>query len=52
MLVGPRQGNGEMVAHSIDVPACLAKKLRQHQREGVQFMFECGKRGIGELGGQ
>ena len=24
------------------VPAVLAQYLRQHQREGVQFMFECG----------
>jgi DNA repair and recombination protein RAD54 and RAD54-like protein len=26
---------------SVLVPAVLARKLRPHQREGVQFMYDC-----------
>lgn len=28
--------------HSIQVADRLCKVLRPHQREGVQFVFECG----------
>ena len=32
------------ILHSLSLPqvvACLASKLRPHQREGVQFLFDC-----------
>lgn len=32
--------------HRISVDPRLCKWLRPHQREGVQFMFECGEGGV------
>ena len=37
------QEGGETVAHTIQVADRLCKVLRPHQREGVQFVFECGE---------
>lgn len=36
---GPEEGD-----HRVSVDPRLCKWLRPHQREGVQFMFECGER--------
>jgi DNA repair and recombination protein RAD54 and RAD54-like protein len=36
---------------SVQVPAILARKLRPHQREGVQFMYDCVM-GIKDFKGQ
>lgn len=37
-----RPANPELYSRdSVQVPAVLARKLRPHQREGVQFMYEC-----------
>jgi hypothetical protein len=36
------QEGGETTTHSIQVADRLCKVLRPHQREGVQFVFECG----------
>lgn len=36
------QEGGETATHTIQVADRLCKVLRPHQREGVQFVFECG----------
>uniref|UniRef100_A0A182FEL9 DNA repair and recombination protein RAD54-like n=2 Tax=Anopheles albimanus TaxID=7167 RepID=A0A182FEL9_ANOAL len=33
--------NNELTVADVQVPACLAKHLRPHQREGVAFLYEC-----------
>ena len=43
-VVGYRQAEGETVEHTVQVADTLCKALRKHQREGVQFVFECGER--------
>jgi hypothetical protein len=40
--IGVMQEGGETVEHTIQVADRLCKVLRPHQREGVQFVFECG----------
>ncbi|ETN66628.1 DNA repair and recombination protein RAD54 [Anopheles darlingi] len=33
--------NNELTVADVQVPACLARHLRPHQRDGVAFLYEC-----------
>ena len=41
VLWAPPEGSGAAASEAITVDPMLVRFLRPHQREGVQFMFEC-----------